>query len=414
METQGDFFSVSEPEVMDCLTDYVQGRYVYVNMYPNSSYVVLFGDRSRVELQQVCEHLNTCAEETEIAFFVDDVPFDLSDLAQRVRKIEDIRRQMFIWNAETVFLSDLSELMDNGFSDVEMLWGQTTRAILSRNKTIILSHVNDLLDIFAENGIALPKTFDEYIAVCKQFQDLGIKPLSAGLKSWEPMLKNSMAFVTAEYLSTDAGKNFGAEYREGTTTLDGVWNSYIEKWSEMITAGVYTTDMTGIDHTQALEEFATGGSAMFCSGPWDLEAIQSKNPDLDLGMFPFNGTAESAGWLIGGPGCGFAANASSANLEATIKVLTALSTAEGQEALWAGNAGGSSYLLGVEFELPAVYDDIATAIAAGNVYCPWNEWGDAAAAHQDYGVEMQNYLLGQDLASTLQNVDAVVADLISK
>ena len=52
---------------------------------------------------------------------------------------------MFIWNAETVFLSDLSELMDNGFSDVEMLWGQTTRAILSRNKTIILSHVNDLL-----------------------------------------------------------------------------------------------------------------------------------------------------------------------------------------------------------------------------------------------------------------------------
>ena len=153
METQGDFFSVSESEVMDCLTDYVQGRYVYVNMYPNSSYVVLFGDRSRVELQQVCEHLNTCAEETEIAFFVDDVPFDLNDLAQRVRKIEDIRRQMFIWNAETVFLSDLSELMDNGFSDVEMLWGQTTRAILSRNKTIILSHVNDLLDSMASHNL---------------------------------------------------------------------------------------------------------------------------------------------------------------------------------------------------------------------------------------------------------------------
>lgn len=267
--------------------------------------------------------------------------------------------------------------------------------------------------IFAENNIELPKTFDAYIAVCKQFQELGIKPLSAGLKSWEPMLKNSMAFVSAEYLSGE-GKSFGEEYREGKTTLDGVWNSYIEKWSEMITAGVYTTDMTGVDHEQALNEFATGGSAMFCSGPWDLEAIQSKNADLDLGMFPFHGTTEDAGWLIGGPGCGFAANASSANLEATKKVLAALSTAEGQEALWAGNAGGSSYLLGVEFDLPSVYDDISTAIAAGNVYCPWNEWGDAAAAHQDYGVEMQNYLLGEDLSVCLQNVDAVVADLISK
>lgn len=268
--------------------------------------------------------------------------------------------------------------------------------------------------IFAENNIELPKTFDEYIAICKQFQELGIKPLSAGLKSWEPMLKNSMAFVTAEYLSTDAGKNFGSDYREGKTTLDGVWNPYIEKWSEMITEGIYTTDMTGIDHEQALNEFATGGSAMFCSGPWDLEAIQSKNPDLELGMFPFNGTKESDGWLIGGPGFGFAANANSKNLDAAMRVLTALSTPEGQEAMWAGNAGGSSFLTGVEFELPEVYADVATTLAAGNVYCPWNEWGEAGSAHQDYGVEMQNYLLGEDLSTCLKNVDGVVAELISK
>ena len=153
METQGDFFSAAEPEIMDCLTDYVQGRYVYVNLYPNSSYVVLFGEHSRGELQQICEHLNGCSEETEIAFFIDDVPFDLTCLAQRVRKIEDIRRQMFIWNAETVFLSDLSELMNSGFSDVEMLWDQTSRVIMSRNKTIILTHVNDLLDSMANHNL---------------------------------------------------------------------------------------------------------------------------------------------------------------------------------------------------------------------------------------------------------------------
>lgn len=268
--------------------------------------------------------------------------------------------------------------------------------------------------IFRENGIELPHTFDEYIAVCKQFMDLGIKPLSAGLKSWEPMLKNSMAFVTAEYLSTDAGRNFGSDYREGKATLDGTWNPYIEKWSEMITEGIYTTDMTGIDHEQALNEFATGGSAMFCSGPWDLEAIQSKNPDLELGMFPFYGTTESEGWLIGGPGFGFAANAASPNVDAVLRMLEAVSTPEGQEAMWAGNAGGSSFLTGVEFELPEVYADASSALAAGNVYCPWNEWGEAGGAHQDYGVEMQNYLLGQDLSTSLQNVDAVVAELLSK
>ena len=105
--------------------------------------------------------------------------------------------------------------------------------------------------MFEENNIALPTTFDEYIDVCKKFQELGVKPLAAGLKSWEPMLKNSMAFVAAEYLSTEKGKNFGEEYREGKTTLDGNWNPYLEKWSEMITEGIYTEDMVGIDHDQA-------------------------------------------------------------------------------------------------------------------------------------------------------------------
>lgn len=269
--------------------------------------------------------------------------------------------------------------------------------------------------LFEENNIALPTTFDEYIAVCKQFQDIGIKPLAAGLKSWEPMLKNSMAFVTAEYLSTDEGKSFGEKYRNGEITLDGTWNPYIEKWSEMISEGIYTTDMTGIDHEQAIEEFATGNAAMFCSGPWDLETITSKNPDLQIDMMPFYGTETSAGWLIGGPGCGIAINAASKNQDAAMKVLEAISTIEGQTAFWQDNQGGSSYLDGAEFDLPDVYTSVSKALAAGNVYCPWNEWGDAAGAHENYGTEMQSYLLGeQDISQTLHDVDIEVQELLSK
>lgn len=270
-------------------------------------------------------------------------------------------------------------------------------------------------DIFAENNIALPTTFDEYIAVCKQFQDLGIKPLSAGLKSWEPMLKNSMALVTADYLSTGAGKDFGADYRDGNAALAGTWDPYIEKWSEMITSGVYTQDMSGIDHEQALEEFAAGGSAMFCSGPWDLEAILAKGPGLNLDMMPFYGTAPSEGWMIGGPGGGFAANANSKYPEAVMKVLEAIATPEAQLALWENNQGGSSYLIGATVELPEVYSGAKAALDAGNVFCPWDEWGTAAPAHHDYGIEFQKYLLGtQDIPTTLANVDTAVAELLSK
>ena len=269
-------------------------------------------------------------------------------------------------------------------------------------------------ELFEANNIELPTTFDEYIEVCKEFQDLGIKPLAAGLMSWEPMLKNSMAFVSAEYLSTDEGKSFGSDYREGKVTMNGTWNEYVEKWSEMIDAGIYTTDMLGIDHDQALDEFATGTAAMFCSGPWDYEAIMAKNPELNIDMMPFYGTSPSEGWLIGGPGCGFAVNAASEHADLALKVLEALSTLEGQAALWENNQGGSSYLAGAEFELPEAYASAASALNAGNVYCPWNEWGEAAAAHENYGLEFQAYLDGQDLETTLGNVDAAVEELLSK
>lgn len=269
--------------------------------------------------------------------------------------------------------------------------------------------------LFEENNIELPKTFDEYIEVCKQFKEKGITPLAAGLKSWEPMLKNSMAFVAAEYLSTEDGKSFGEKYRNGEVKMEGTWNSYLEKWSEMITEGIYTTDMTGIDHDQALEQFATGNAAMFCSGPWDLDAIKQKNPDLTIDMMPFYGTTESAGWLIGGPGCGFAVNENSKNKDAAMKVMEAISTIDGQKALWENNQGGSSYLEGASFDLPEAYKSASDALDAGNVYCPWNEWGAAAGAHENYGTEMQVYLLGnQDLSTTLSNVDAAVEELLSK
>lgn len=269
--------------------------------------------------------------------------------------------------------------------------------------------------LFEENNIELPTTFDEYIAVCKKLQGLGIKPLAAGLKSWEPLLKNSMAFVAAEYLSTEEGKDFGSNLRDGKATLDGNWNQYLEKWSEMISEGIYESNMTGIDHDQALEEFATGKAAMFCSGPWDLETIQAKNPDLQIDMMPFYGTKKSEGWLIGGPGCGFSINENSKNKEAAMKVLEVIATEEGQKALWENNQGGSSYLTGVTFDLPEAYNSASSALEAGNVYCPWNEWGVAAAAHEDYGTEMQNLILGnQDISQTLKNVDSAIKELLEK
>ena len=63
--------------------------------------------------------------------------------------------------------------------------------------------------MFEENNIALPTTFDEYIDVCKKFQELGVKPLAAGLKSWEPMLKIPWHLLQQSTFPQKKGKTLG-------------------------------------------------------------------------------------------------------------------------------------------------------------------------------------------------------------
>ena len=198
METQGDYFSASEPEVMDCLTACVNGQYVYVNMYPNSSFVILFGYHTKQELREVCEYMKACTEETDISFLVDDVSFTLGGLSQRVWKIEEIRRQMVVWNADILFLSDLTELMNSGFSEVETIWAQTSRAILSRNKTIVLSYVNDLLDSMASHNLLNPSTINSDRTSCKIDID-SVFSFKSGLESYLSSLGVSLQSNYAEH-----------------------------------------------------------------------------------------------------------------------------------------------------------------------------------------------------------------------
>ncbi|MFR9255520.1 MAG: hypothetical protein ACLVJ6_08470 [Merdibacter sp.] len=154
---------------------------------------------------------------------------------------------------------------------------------------------------------------------------------------------------------------------------------------------------------------------MFCSGPWDLEAIQSKNPDLNLNMMPFYGTKASAGWLIGGPGCGFAVNENSANKEAALKVLAAIATEEGQKAPWENNQGGSSYMSGVSstclrstpaFPLPST-PAMSTALGTSGALLLVPTRITAPRCRSTCWAS-------EDLSAALSNVDAAVAELLSK
>lgn len=246
-------------------------------------------------------------------------------------------------------------------------------------------------DIFKKYNLTPPKSWDEWMTIHDKLRAAGVKPQAMGAKSWEPMAKQQFGLLLNEFYSKPENKNFDEQFSAGTKKATDNWNATVKKWTETIQKGNITKDMLGIEYDQAQDEFATGKAAMWESGPWALEALKKKNPNLNIGMFPIPGLKEGTGWLIGGPGSAWAMNKNSKNKDTINKIFELTATPEAQEALIKDNFG-SSFLKGMNSKLPPEYEDAAKAFNSGNVYAPWIHWPFDIA--MDYGKALQDVLAG--------------------
>lgn len=252
-------------------------------------------------------------------------------------------------------------------------------------------------DLFAQAGIEnTPKTWNEFIDAHEKLQQAGIKPQTMGAKSWEPMMKQSMALVISGFYQKEGNKDWGLNYSEGSANMSGNWDEYVKEWSKIVSGGYLTPVMLGMDYDQAQDEFATGKAAMWESGNWAVSSIETKNPELNYGFFPIP-AIEGEGFLVGGAGSGWVINADTEQPELATEFLRLWSTEEAQLAAQKVYGGGV-FLKGVKADLPASMEGANEALAAGRIFCPWNEWYGAQAIITEYGKAMQDYLSteGQD------------------
>ncbi|WP_312641023.1 extracellular solute-binding protein [Hydrogenoanaerobacterium sp.] len=248
--------------------------------------------------------------------------------------------------------------------------------------------------LFRDAGVTPPKTFDEFIKLHKDLAAAGIKPQIMGAQSWEPMMKQSIGLVNNEFYSDPSNKAFDEKFNKGEAKLAEAWHPYVTAWSKVISEGCITPQMLGLSYDQALDEFATGKAAMWESGPWAVNTIMEKNPNIELGMFPIPGIKEGPGWLVGGPGSALAVNAKTKHPDEVKRILEFTATPEAQQALIKDNAG-SSFLIGVQVDLGDIYADCDEAFRAGNVYAPWTAaWISGNPIVEGYGKSLQEVLAG--------------------
>ncbi|MCD9025854.1 ABC transporter substrate-binding protein [Cohnella silvisoli] len=272
------------------------------------------------------------------------------------------------------------------------------------------------VEIFEKYNLKVPTTMNEFYEIAETLKKNGVKPLTNGYKNPSQLAQSFISMAITEYYSTPEGKSFDDNFRLGTAKMADALSPSLTQWTEMVKRGIVTMDMLGLEDPQALDEFASGKAAMYKNGPWNLEAIKKKNPNIKLDMFPQPNSAGGVGWLTGGAGFSFGINANSKVKDEAYRVLDLVSTPEGQEALAAGNLGGQSYLNGVVLPVPDDYKSSFEAFKAGHVYFPPASWGSLKdPIFKELGIQLQGLVAGATKPEdVLKNVDNKADELRSK
>lgn len=143
-------------------------------------------------------------------------------------------------------------------------------------------------EIFAREGLEVPETWDELIALCQTLQEGGITPFATSLaENWTAMPSwNAIgAYYTqdgffdqmraeGDTVGPDSPVSFEADFPEAMAK-----QAELFQYSQVGYRGASYDDSTSL--------FAQGGAAMMLQGIWALSPVKAVNPDIDAAIFPY-------------------------------------------------------------------------------------------------------------------------------
>ncbi|KRB36040.1 ABC transporter substrate-binding protein [Microbacterium sp. Root180] len=143
-------------------------------------------------------------------------------------------------------------------------------------------------DIFDEQGLEVPETWDEFIAVCDALQDAGITPFYGTLAdSWTGLPSfNALGAYPSQGDFWDEmraeGENVGPD---SAVSFQKDFATAMDQQYELFS---YMQDgYRGKTYDEGNAAFANGEVAMLLQGIWAINPVKAVNPDIKAAIFPY-------------------------------------------------------------------------------------------------------------------------------
>ncbi|WP_289285979.1 ABC transporter substrate-binding protein [Parablautia intestinalis] len=245
------------------------------------------------------------------------------------------------------------------------------------------------IDLFEQAGIQeFPKTWDEFVDVCKTLQDNGIQPLVCGKD-------DLFDFAWGLYTSTEIVKDMYTDdaINNGTSTFAEKYSETFNAWYDgIVEPGYLPQSCLGLTGEQATDMFVNGQAAMIWEYVGNMPDYNVKNPDLKWDLKPLPGL-NGESMLQGCPGVGYCVAVNAKNKEGAYAYLDYVCTKEGLEQYQ--KATNMIMLVdGVDYELIPQIEQYRQDTIDGKYFWQTMVWEHPAAILQAWTVGVQDVVAG--------------------
>lgn len=240
--------------------------------------------------------------------------------------------------------------------------------------------------IFEENGIEVPKNYDELLSIVETLKGNGITPCNLGISDpWPGTIPYMMIFnrLNGNDLYESVVLNKEADFAN-----EGFVNAGKEL-QELVNAGMFNETIAAISQEEAQQKFMAGESAMIIDGSWAAPNYIAMLGE-DVGIFNFpdmeGGKGSSNDWLMNFDNA-YAISSQTQNVEAA-EALLAFMFSEERQAAYA-EIGAIIACQNVNYDkskVPSLTRDISEAFEnAAYSIIPWDN-----PLGTDVGAELNN------------------------
>lgn len=146
-------------------------------------------------------------------------------------------------------------------------------------------------EMFEEQGVEVPETYEELVSVCRQFIDKGITPLAVSAKeAWViAMIHDAIALKTAgpEKVKNALTKN-GQSYNDEDFLLAA------ERFCELIEMGAFSEGATGISMDEAQAAVTNEQIPILINGSWVAGSLEATDIADHFEIAPFPTCGDNA------------------------------------------------------------------------------------------------------------------------